>query len=56
MPLSLAHTNGSLREWRKHILINELLKGICPSDEYKVKESSTLVTDEQGLVLTLGKH
>ena len=55
IPLSLAKTDGSLKEGQKHPLMDILLQRITCSNQYDVPKDATLVVDGQALVVALGK-
>ena len=55
VPLSLAQTDGTLRDGKKHILMDEFLKGVLCMKEFEIPADSTLIIDGQALVNALGR-
>ena len=55
VPLSLAEASGNLRGGQKHLLMDELLKGVACTDQWDVTDDATLVIDGQALVRSLDK-
>ena len=55
VPLSLAEASGDIRGGQKHLLMDELLKGVACTDKWDVTDDATLVIDGQALVRSLDK-